>query len=489
LPLWQSLPTSFESQLIEERKQADAFVFQSFLNASEWIRSAAIDGLFGDPQLLDKRRIRELKEGFDQFQRLLPLYEQRVESAPANANYRGMLASAQFQTGMLRMTLGLPEADLPTREALRNFERLFRDAPDELEYQLGIAYCHFNLGQLATRERHFEAAVEHFRSAQSVAAPLAGTLDPDDLRMRMQLGEGFALGHLGRLAEARDVLNRLSPDLEAIERNEQSPPEQRGYAGRALYSLGLISSQLGQLPQALQEYERAAKLQRNLVEMYGVNNQFRSDYIRTLTNRGLVLWAVGQIAPARESLEEGLSHAEKLVERAPVAPVRFDYGVTSYHLASLLFGQGMLAQAQERLEHSIDQLLLASESSSADPRYQPMILEAFVGLSRLLLQRGDHQRAVETIQDAVPWIPPESNQFVDAARLVCQAMSLAQNDPQLSGDELESRSREYGDLAIRLLGDAIRLGWDSGSLKVDPTLAPLHHHADFFTMIESSKAE
>jgi serine/threonine-protein kinase len=472
--------TAFQDQLSSVRQQGDVFANQSFLDSTEWVRSVA-QGRFGNPKLLDPQRVKMLQEALERYQGLLPLYAERAAASPQDVGYRALLASTHFNLGAVRMALGLPDPGNSMQQALHQFEQLVADGAADKQLQRAVVECHFNLGQQLARQASYSQALEHFRLAQAAAERLPFELASEELMFRVSLEHGLALAHLGQLAEAGKLFRRLEPQIAKAERNRDATPQQQADAARALYSLGLVATGLGQPSEATRHYDRAGQLQRQLVESYGVNNQYRQDYVHTLANQGQVLWAAGQLPLAEGKLRESVAQAEKLVERVAFAETEFDLGLSTYHLASFLFSQGGdLTEPQALLRRSIERLRRAYEQSPEQDSYRQRAVEAYVGLIMALLARGDHQEAVATVRTALPLAPKEPNHLVSAARFVARAMELAARDTILASDDRPRKLAEYGDLAMQLLHQAVQLGVSNpAGWKDDPTLAPLRDRADF----------
>lgn len=100
----------------------------------------------------------------------------------------------------------LDEAEPQFRRAVELRERLF--GPDALV----LATPHYNLGEVAFRRGDGTTALEEYARSRAIIEKASGP-DEDDA-WDAKMGEGLALGLLGRHQEARTVLEQVLPQLE-----------------------------------------------------------------------------------------------------------------------------------------------------------------------------------------------------------------------------------------------------------------------------------
>ncbi|MCU0695484.1 MAG: protein kinase [Myxococcaceae bacterium] len=140
-------------------------------------------------------------EGIEASQRSLALMEQVLSpSHPDVAAALNNLGSAQADLGKLDEAQGSFERSVELRE------RLF--GPDALV----LATPHYNLGELAFRRGDGATALEEYGRSRAIVEKTNGPDDDDAWDSKM--GEGLALGLLGRHDEAVTLLEQTVPQLE-----------------------------------------------------------------------------------------------------------------------------------------------------------------------------------------------------------------------------------------------------------------------------------
>src|SRR5262249_658117 len=104
-----------------------------------------------------------------------------------------------------------------------------------------------------------------------------------------------------------------------------------------------------------------------------------------------------------------------------------------------------------------------------------------------LLEQEDAVRTAETRRD-LGWDPPAD--ACDAATFLTRSVPILAKHDQLDDSQRKEAVAFYADAALKLLGDAVRQGFqDVSRLKNDTALAPLRQREDFQRLVAELEAK
>jgi tetratricopeptide (TPR) repeat protein len=308
------------------------------------------------------------------------------------------LAQANFWVGNSHWESGDLDAALPYLQAYRDHSGVLAETdPDNIEWQLEVAYADVNLGTLNFQRERYDAAVRDFSSAIDQLEALQA-IAPGDERIRASLSNPTAwlagsYWELGDVAAARATFARQV----AFARAElQNDPED--YNAKELYVL------------ALQRH-------------------------------GLALLTSGQIEAAGEELEEALHHAQALIEReSDNFYWRYAYAKSHWYLGRYHMQVGASAQAREHLLEARD--AFPDVTDAARPKWVTEAAELAIDLTRHYLAAGKSTDAAAEIVRA--------HAFLDAGTTTSSHQSAARAEALLLqacvngdvGDELGRQLQE-----------------------------------------------
>jgi hypothetical protein len=96
---------------------------------------------------------------------------------------------------------------------------------------------------------------------------------------------------------------------------------------------------------------------------------------------------------------------------------------------------------------------------------------------------GAH-RAAKTAGELASAFPKGNQERIRAASLLARCVPLAEKDAKLPEAKRKELARSYGDRAVILIKEAIRLGFkDIESLKKEPAMAALRAREDFQLLV------
>ncbi len=134
---------------------------------------------------------------------------------------------------------------------------------------------------------------------------------------------------------------------------------------------------------------------------------------------------------------------------------------------------------QRRVALQKDKLAIAPE----DATIKSLVAEALLDLADLQTGMLKHVQAAQTIQEIAKLVPPSWPRYAAAA--VCLSDCMPAADKTLQGAERERMVKDYGERSLRMLGDAIRAGFNDAKFLRDPLfLAPLRARPEFRAQLD-----
>jgi hypothetical protein len=154
------------------------------------------------------------------------------------------------------------------------------------------------------------------------------------------------------------------------------------------------------------------------------------------------------------------------------------------NLALLRLRQRDFRAAKAHLEEAGPHHVAALKANPRKPDYRQFYRNSLRALMRANAGLGDPagaKQAAEMLRD-VGWNPP-SNAY-DAARSLALCIPIVQNDDKATQGERDNQAQFYGDEALKLLRDAVALGFTNASfMKQDAELASLRTREEFQQLI------
>lgn len=249
--------------------------------------------------------------------------------------------------------------------------------------------------------------------------------------------------------------------------------------GAALHHHGVALTLAGQFEQARLAFDEAIASQRMAVAGNPTDNE-RLMFLQNHYERKAALLS-GKLARHAEAdavFAEAQGTFAKLAEAHPkrIEP-RLWHAQCHYWRSRLLRDRGDVDGALTSAKEAIRLHLQAASLPDATMRHERMRNEAVLNAARLLVDRGSHAAAAELLKDVVL---NELETHHSWAGLLCRCIGAAEKDPELAA-EMRSRLRyRYGDQAMLLLREAVRLGFrNPDEYRTNAFLEPLRERPDF----------
>ena len=245
------------------------------------------------------------------------------------------------------------------------------------------------------------------------------------------------LGDINRLLEKHeDAVAQYRNAIAGLENLQREAPDNRDYRQALAYAhnwlgetLRLWSEETHNQPErrseALQEYDKALRLQQSLHEQEPQNAKYQQELARTYYNRGILHFEAGD-PNASESdfrqaiqLLEPLATAEKADARmnADEDPSAHDLARAYNDLGTLLRDQGQLLKAQDFSERAIRIQEDLISKASDNWEYRVELAKYHNNLALLLVEKGEvetaaqqNHQALDSIEDLITPSPSMENE-------------------------------------------------------------------------------
>jgi tetratricopeptide (TPR) repeat protein len=382
--------------------------------------------------------------------------------------------------------------------------------------------------------RHAQAR-EHCQQAEKTLVELVEK-QPENIDFRRRLAwvrESLANLPLDdrKLEDVAQVAREALKLREQIA-DQQGHDESRRELAASLVTLASILSKLGEFGPAVEAYDRAVALLRELAEHDAESEAYRGQLASALYNRGLLAWVEDRLSSAWDDTLEAEELREKLAATRPgVLEYQLDLGTAHASLGRIAESRGDKEAALDWLTLAIDALSPLRAKLAGQPAAQASLRLAYTQRATLLTGLSRPGEAIEDLNHAIELAaPPERGrlrhsrgqlQFVlgryddalrgarelkedykrDGARLVSLASSCAAGPiffGKLEGLSQEDRNRlseGYATVAVELLEKARFEGYFRDAqraeklLRGDEVWQPLRDREDFRRLGAAIEAE
>lgn len=317
-------------------------------------------------------------------------------------------AEAEYQAGGAQQQAGLARFDREQAhiDAAWGWLREQAPTPETDELLLGFGRATLRLGEL-----RYDLERERIPQLEAVLAAVR-RLGKRELEGRVRNNLGIALAAAGDLARARLLYDEALPIAREL--------GDRDAEANALGSLATLAARQGQVAEALAGYTEALAIKQASGDGRG-EAALRS-------NLGLACYLAGEVLPAIEQFEAALRIRQSLADSRGEAMALVNLGLARQRFGALARAGEAFAQALERARLLRDKALegvalgnlanvhaLRGERELARTCYEQALTlkrargdregEALTGwdFAQLLLDEGEHARAVELMQRCVEY--------------------------------------------------------------------------------------
>jgi len=319
---------------------------------------------------------------------------------------------------------------------------------------------------VATQQR--ELAERNFELARSAVQDYYITVSEDTL-----------LTQPGMQSLREELLRQALVYYQGFLDQREEDPSLRKEVAEAHFFVGKITQTIGSPDAALTHFQKAAQLQKQLVETDSQENGLKSAYGTTLNAIGAAHLRLGDYQESLDSFENAAQIREQIAQSdaANVEAAR-TLANSVMNIGSVFLAQGDLQQAVPPLERAqmirmarVDQLELA------DPKLRRDLGMGFFNLARVRLSLGerdsaerDFLTAVSAFESLVESAPDNMNypRYLAACQRMLADLNSAENHEQAitfyrqaqeTLELLHRRNPDVLDYAADLAGVYLNLGW------------------------------
>jgi tetratricopeptide (TPR) repeat protein len=373
-------------------------------------------------------------------------YAHFVSGQPSDPDVLAEQGQTAIQLAGITAEMGEgPESVRHTRSALKIFEQLCRDFPNNAEYLDGLGSALSLSGKSALAHGRIEQCRDVLERAVRIRRGLKDRF-PGQQQIFMLASGLIELGMFyhwesGQSAEAEGALMESLALCEQLVQDHASEPEYQNELAHALQNLGQIYVPRGDHELSLVYAQRSLPLLERLAKEHPAAPEYQSRLVRTLTAMEVAYHNLRQPEKALEVYERARPVAEKLAQTHPDVP-----------------------------------------------EYKRSLTQLKVLYGGALSQMGEYARAVTAVEEALQDKDCQIALY-NAACTYALATASVQQDAQLGSEERQQLMEHYPQRAMDLLVQAERMGWFIGgsaikSLANDHDFDTLRERKDFQSLLQ-----
>jgi tetratricopeptide (TPR) repeat protein len=322
-------------------------------------------------------------------------------------------AKALVKIGSVRIEQGQLDAALESFRAAESLAApLARAAPGNLARQLAhadilafIGTTHWYRGDLAGAQRAFDAA----HAVLAAARPGA----PDDPQLLFQLStvdnnNGHVLESRGQLVQATTRYRRMldaSRRLAALGPRNATWQQQLGLAHNNLAKMALLR---GDLAGAIAGYRADVAIQAAMAARDPRNNAQRERVLLSRATLGRTLALAGALEEGSALQRQALDEAERLHAMEPASTAfQYDVGLYALQRAKVERRRGRAADAQRLVRRALEVLGAMVAANPDQPALRRDLAEAMTEQAVQRAARGDRGGATALLQPALEALAPQ----------------------------------------------------------------------------------
>jgi serine/threonine-protein kinase len=356
------------------------------------------------------------------------------------------------------------------KDALRIFERLIIEQPEEERNKFNAAVCYDNLGEMG-KEVEPEPAVlfEYYEKALKLREPLVAAYHNEGIslaeRHRLIGVSNVKLGSLclvlGEPAQALAYGHRAVAENEAAAVADPADLHNiRTYMSDARFLAGRASALLGAVADARRELDDCRKLRAEQVNTEPLNALAKQSLAATDDAFGDLALQEGELKAARRHYQKAHDLFEQLCQADKNNPeFRWYRSFADYHLGTVQTLLGDPAAAQQSLHSCLETRQALLKEDVKNPQRK---IEVMLALARL----GQHQQASVLARQVQEYAPHHPGMLFAVGCGYALCIPAAKDS---------ATQRAYKDKATAALGQAVTHGFRAArELERAPDLEPLH---------------
>jgi non-specific serine/threonine protein kinase/serine/threonine-protein kinase len=349
------------------------------------------------------------------------------ERAVARFNDVRQLAGAlifKIHDEVLPLAGSTPVRETIIAEGLKFLARLEQDAGGDPSLQLELARAYLRIGAVqgtsgAANLGLRAAALQSYRKARDLAAPLAGRVDPPWEAVLTLVDAQLALANVGEGEERRDATSAALESATAWHRREPGSGRARALLARAHFQMARLIGQQGALPHLLES-------NRLFREVHAEN----PGDLAKVRNVALTEKYLGGFFEEGGDLDRALEHHRRAYaldeQRVAAAPddrqAQLDFAIDISNIAYALLLRNENAEAIKAYHRTLEIRQRLAASDPKDVYMRGRVAFVHDKLAELYLRTGeitraqDHSRTSVTLNDAAGPLAVAPHQVVDSLR-------------------------------------------------------------------------
>jgi serine/threonine protein kinase len=307
-----------------------------------------------------------------------------------------------------------------------------------------------------TRQAHRGVERELLQKALEYYRELAANADPDAVLERAvacrRVGE--VQQQLGRPLEAEDAYRSAVAQFDGLTSEQPDVPDYGLHLGAAVERLArLLAAYPQRLGDAEKEYGRAVACAVRLADRFPDDPGFPAAQAHAWGGLGELQREAKRLAEAEVSHRRAVELLRPFTAAHGQAPEYHGrLGRALHGLARVRIDQGDLAAARELLEEAVAHQQEALKSSSKHPDYRQAITEDFRELFPVYFRLGEHREAARSAGVLAAILPERACDTSAAVQVLCVCVRLAERE---AGGRSPTAQR-YIDRARELHREAVR---------------------------------
>jgi eukaryotic-like serine/threonine-protein kinase len=302
---------------------------------------------------------------------------------------------------------------------------------------------------------------------------------------------GWDTYELGRPAEAIELLNRslaLYVEVMASRRDE----EDLVYVAQLHYRMAALHQREKAGRLAVEQFERAASVRRELLSLKPNNQSYRLDLSRILETLGDAHYFLGQADEAKKSYDESLALARDLSASDDLLAINRALSQMLYKSATAALKLGNRSESQKLYDEC---LAIREQHARARPRDLGVAIDWMLALARC----GKTELARTKAENLLKYVAAQGGGYQSAANYRLQsAFALAMAADNLDRDhavevwppERLSERKKLIDRSFEALEMAIASGFDDRyQLETDPDIDALRGDPRFVAILDKLRTQ
>ncbi len=405
--------------------------------------------------------------------------------SPQVPEYQAELARMQRDLGSLYFLSGQhTRVEHPYRDAITTYGRLRDRFPDIPDHRSQLAVTWTNLGTLLQADpKRYGDAEQAYAEAIALYEGLAKQLPGLVLYRRQLAGARRSLAGLLAAQAKYDAANMEYSDairlLQELVRDFKNVPALRQELARTFSNRAFLMMATKDTKRAEEDYRATTET----LEPLPSSRPVLEDRAQAWTNIAVVLETTDRKEAGEKARHKVVECWRQIVREAPKdAAARERLASALYDLANAQANLD-LPEALATLEDAAKHQRTASDLSH-DARARGQLCKVLYRQAELLLKRQEHDRAAETITELIGSMPEKYEFRPGVAILLAQCVALARMDTKLDEPSRKQKVQAYGNLAMKVLRQAVVEGFHNPSALKTTDFEPLREREDFKKLVK-----